>query len=259
MTGPSTMNCAHSPIAIMMATPARTAVAAGVERVSVAGRTASRPMANSALVAARACVRRIRLTTRVAGTCATTTKRVLMRKTTPISPGPAGVCALANGGRMLEKNAPPIITSTMLAAIRMRKSRSHAHPPLVITCADWPSPPIQQSCVQSSRTLDRVKVLCDGRTVADHQRIWAWHQSISDPAHGEAKMRSVTVLPLCYYLVMAVRKKRSISLPPDLDDQIAAAAEQAGVTYSAWLAATARKEFTLRAGLLAVAEYENDH
>jgi hypothetical protein len=43
---------------------------------------------------------------------------------------------------------------------------------------------------------------------------------------------------------MAVRKKRSISLPPDLDDQIAAAAEQAGVTYSAWLAATARKEFT---------------
>jgi hypothetical protein len=58
---------------------------------------------------------------------------------------------------------------------------------------------------------------------------------------------------------MAVRKKRSISLPPDLDDQIAAAAEQAGVTYSAWLAATARKEFTLRAGLLAVAEYENYH
>jgi hypothetical protein len=58
---------------------------------------------------------------------------------------------------------------------------------------------------------------------------------------------------------MAVRKKRSISLPPDLDDQIAAAAEQAGVTYSAWLAATARKEFTLRAGLLGVAEYENDH
>jgi hypothetical protein len=58
---------------------------------------------------------------------------------------------------------------------------------------------------------------------------------------------------------MAVRKKRSISLPPDLDDQIAAAAEQAGMTYSAWLAATARKEFTLRAGLAAVADYEREH
>ncbi|HET9899366.1 MAG TPA: hypothetical protein VFQ44_30945 [Streptosporangiaceae bacterium] len=58
---------------------------------------------------------------------------------------------------------------------------------------------------------------------------------------------------------MAIRKKRSISLPPDLDDQIAAAAEQAGVTYSAWLAATARKEFVLRAGIAAIADYEHDH
>jgi hypothetical protein len=57
---------------------------------------------------------------------------------------------------------------------------------------------------------------------------------------------------------MAVRKKRSISLPPDLDDQIAAAAEQAGMTYSAWLAATARREFTLRAGLAAVTAFERD-
>src|SRR5690606_26985971 len=31
--------------------------------------------------------------------------------------------------------------------------------------------------------LDRVRVLCDGRPVADHQRVWAWHQSISDPEH----------------------------------------------------------------------------
>ena len=58
---------------------------------------------------------------------------------------------------------------------------------------------------------------------------------------------------------MAVRKKRSISMPPDLDDQIAAAAEQAGMTYSAWLAATARKEFTLRAGLAAIADYEREN
>jgi len=67
------------------------------------------------------------------------------------------------------------------------------------------------------------------------------------------------VLLVCYRGCMAVRKKRSISLPPDLDEQIAAAAEQAGMTYSAWLAATARKEFTLRAGLAAVTAWEEDH
>ena len=31
--------------------------------------------------------------------------------------------------------------------------------------------------------LARVRVLCDGKTVADHERIWAWHQTITDPAH----------------------------------------------------------------------------
>lgn len=34
--------------------------------------------------------------------------------------------------------------------------------------------------------LDRVKVFCDGKTVADHERVWAWHQSITDPDHLEA-------------------------------------------------------------------------
>ena len=58
---------------------------------------------------------------------------------------------------------------------------------------------------------------------------------------------------------MAVRKKRSISMPPELDAEIAAAAEQSGMTYSAWLADTARKEFTIRAGLAAVSEFERDH
>lgn len=58
---------------------------------------------------------------------------------------------------------------------------------------------------------------------------------------------------------MAVRKKRSISIPPELDDQIAAAAEAAGMSYSAWLAQAARKEFTIRAGLQAVSQYEAEH
>jgi transposase len=34
--------------------------------------------------------------------------------------------------------------------------------------------------------LDRVRALCDGKTVADHERIWAAHQTISDPEHIEA-------------------------------------------------------------------------
>ena len=34
--------------------------------------------------------------------------------------------------------------------------------------------------------LDRVRVLCDGRVVADHQRIWARHQTITDPQHAAA-------------------------------------------------------------------------
>ncbi len=58
---------------------------------------------------------------------------------------------------------------------------------------------------------------------------------------------------------MAVRKKRSISIPPDLDAEIAAAAQAAGVSYSAWLAQTARKEFIIRAGLEAVSQYEAEH
>jgi hypothetical protein len=58
---------------------------------------------------------------------------------------------------------------------------------------------------------------------------------------------------------MAVRKKRSISIPPELDAEIATAAEAAGMSYSAWVAEAARKEFTIRAGLEAVSQYEAEH
>jgi transposase len=34
--------------------------------------------------------------------------------------------------------------------------------------------------------LDRARVLCEGRAVADHERAWAWHQTITDPAHHAA-------------------------------------------------------------------------
>jgi transposase len=34
--------------------------------------------------------------------------------------------------------------------------------------------------------LHRVKAVCDGRVVADHERAWAWHQTITDPDHLSA-------------------------------------------------------------------------
>jgi transposase len=34
--------------------------------------------------------------------------------------------------------------------------------------------------------LSRVRVFCDGTLVADHGRLWAKHQTISDPTHVEA-------------------------------------------------------------------------
>jgi transposase len=34
--------------------------------------------------------------------------------------------------------------------------------------------------------LHRVRALCDGRLVADHDRVWAWHQTISVPEHVAA-------------------------------------------------------------------------
>jgi transposase len=40
--------------------------------------------------------------------------------------------------------------------------------------------------VEVAADLDRVRVVCDGRLVADHGRCWARHQTLSDPAHLQA-------------------------------------------------------------------------
>ena len=40
--------------------------------------------------------------------------------------------------------------------------------------------------VEVAADLDRVRVVCDGRLVADHVRCWARHQTLSDPAHLQA-------------------------------------------------------------------------
>jgi hypothetical protein len=55
---------------------------------------------------------------------------------------------------------------------------------------------------------------------------------------------------------MAVRQKRSISLPPDLADAIERAATQDGTTVSAWLADTAAHRLRLDAGRRGIAEWE---
>jgi hypothetical protein len=57
---------------------------------------------------------------------------------------------------------------------------------------------------------------------------------------------------------MAVRRKRSISIPPELDARISSEAAREGMTYSAWLTEAAQKELTIRAGLDAVAEVEEE-
>jgi hypothetical protein len=48
-------------------------------------------------------------------------------------------------------------------------------------------------------------------------------------------------------------------MPPDVDAQIESAAAEAGMSYSAWLASVARKEFTIQAGLAEVAQFETEH
>jgi hypothetical protein len=58
---------------------------------------------------------------------------------------------------------------------------------------------------------------------------------------------------------MAQRHKRSISLPPDLDKEIEAAAAESGTTVSAWIASTAAHRLRIEAGRRAIAEWEADH
>jgi transposase len=40
--------------------------------------------------------------------------------------------------------------------------------------------------IEVAADLERVKAFCEGKLVADHERIWAWHQTISDPEHVAA-------------------------------------------------------------------------
>ena len=40
--------------------------------------------------------------------------------------------------------------------------------------------------IEIAAGLGRFQAFCDGRLVADHERIWAKHQTLTDPAHAAA-------------------------------------------------------------------------
>jgi len=54
--------------------------------------------------------------------------------------------------------------------------------------------------------LDRVRAVCDGRAVADHERIWAWHQTVTDPGH--------------YAAAKALRRQRTSMLRPVSEPEV---------------------------------------
>ena len=58
---------------------------------------------------------------------------------------------------------------------------------------------------------------------------------------------------------MAIRTKRSVSLPPDLAKRIERAAARESTTVSAWLASVAERQLKLDDGRRAVAEWEAEH
>jgi transposase len=43
--------------------------------------------------------------------------------------------------------------------------------------------------VEVEADLDRIRVFCDGRIVADHDRVWAKHQTLTLPEHRTAADR----------------------------------------------------------------------
>ncbi len=67
--------------------------------------------------------------------------------------------------------------------------------------------------IEVAADLQRVRVHCDGRLVADHERIWARHQTITDPAHLAAAR-------------LLRRERAEIARPPrDADVQIRSLAD----------------------------------
>jgi len=53
--------------------------------------------------------------------------------------------------------------------------------------------------------------------------------------------------------------KLAITVDPDVHEQVIAAAEDEGVSVSAWMTTAARRALVVRDGLRAVAEWEQEH
>jgi len=121
--GPSTTNCAQLTDREPIATRPRRC--RGERRlVIVASRTSKHADCKQrALFAARACVRRLRLTTRVSDSL-DDYEECVDEEDDPDLARPDSVVRLRDGARMFGKRAPAGHHDTMLGAIRVRKSRS---------------------------------------------------------------------------------------------------------------------------------------
>jgi transposase len=60
--------------------------------------------------------------------------------------------------------------------------------------------------VETVADLERVRMRCEGRLVADHARVWARHQTISDPVHVAA--------------AKALRRERVGLIRPEAEPQV---------------------------------------
>jgi transposase len=74
--------------------------------------------------------------------------------------------------------------------------------------------------------LSRVRAFCDGQLVADHERIWAAHQTLSDPAHVAAakalRQARVAILRPVLALEVEQRDLRAYDTALGLDDRTVA-------------------------------------
>lgn len=53
--------------------------------------------------------------------------------------------------------------------------------------------------------------------------------------------------------------KLAITVDPDVHERVLAAAEEEGLSVSAWMTAAARRALVVRDGLTAIAEWEREH
>jgi transposase len=78
---------------------------------------------------------------------------------------------------------PPVAPATGWRS-SSRLARDHY---IRLDCNDYSvHPAVIGRRIEISAGLDRVRVVCEGKTVADHERVWAKHQTISDPEHVAA-------------------------------------------------------------------------